>query len=63
MKLGRLLGCLNSLNVKDRRLTGVRENPCSYRKNFLRCCSPQQVEGKLRQMRPAFIEGLRAVFI
>lgn len=30
---------------------------------FLRCCSPQQVEGKLRQMKPEFIEGLRAVFI
>ncbi len=30
---------------------------------FLQCCSPQQVEEKLRQMRPEFIEGLRAVFI
>ena len=30
---------------------------------FLRCCSTQQVEKKLRQIRPEFIEGLRAVFI
>jgi hypothetical protein len=30
---------------------------------FLRCCSPRQVEWKLHQLRPEFIEGLRAVFI
>jgi len=30
---------------------------------FLRCCSPEQVETKLRQISPEFIEGLRAVFI
>lgn len=30
---------------------------------FLRSCSTDQVESKLRQIRPEFIEGLRAVFI